>query len=162
MKANSTIKRLLIAAGTAAVLSSLLVGAALAQSGGLVDITVASDKAQLTPGEVVTFQATVRNLTSADGSAETLFLVATYQDPSTGRLLSAASNPVELKRAAWHATALPLKIALGALLAVVPGSFTLDDAAVTPNFDEEGNPIVLVPSLEPGQARVVRWRCTVK
>lgn len=159
MPTDLPIKRLLVVLGiTAAV---LFAGAVLAQSGGLIDITLSSDKSHLSPGEVVTFQATVRNLTSAEGSAETLFLVATYQDPSTGRWLSAASNPVELRRTAWKAVSLPLKIALGSLLAAVPGSFTLDGAAVMPSFDEEGNPVVLVPNLEPGQARVVRWKCTV-
>ncbi|MGC8833119.1 MAG: hypothetical protein ACP5R4_03620 [Armatimonadota bacterium] len=159
MPSDLPIKRLLTMAAVTAVL--LFSGTALAQSGGLLDITLSSDKSQFNPGEVVTFQATVRNLASAGGSVETLFLTATYQDPSTGRLLFAASNPVELKRAVWRATALPLKIVLGTLLAVVPGSFTLDGTAVTPNFDEEGNPVVLVPNIEPGQTRVVRWKCTV-
>lgn len=135
---------------------------ASAQTGGPVTISLSCDKTELKPGETVGFTAVVTSSAGGGTSSELLFCTASYQDPSTGRDLATASNPIELIRSGWVLTELPLRILLGPMLTPVPGSFTLDGVSVPAEISASGEAVVILPVLSGGQSRTVRWTCTVK
>ena len=135
---------------------------ASAQTDGAVTISLSCDKTELRPGDTVAFTAVVASRAGGGSSSEVLFCTASYQDPSTGRDLMTASNPVELVRFGWVIAELPLRIALGALLAPVPGSFSIDGISVPAQIGGSGEAVVILPLLSAGQSRTVQWKCTVK
>ncbi|MGQ9526032.1 MAG: hypothetical protein ACUVTZ_14520 [Armatimonadota bacterium] len=135
---------------------------AAAQTDGPVTVSLSCDKTDVKTGDTVNFTAVVTSRASGGSTTELLFCTATYQDPSTGRELAAASNPVELVRSGWVVAELPLRIALGPLLSPVVSSFTVDGVGVPAQVADSGEAVVVVPGLACGQSRVVQWQCIVR
>lgn len=133
-----------------------------AQTSGPVTISLSCDRTELEPGRTVGFTAVVTSSAGGGTSSELLFCTASYQDPSTGRDLATASNPIELIRSGWVLAEVPLRILLGPMLTAVPGSFTLDGVSVPADISASGEAVVILPVLVGGQSRTVRWTCTVK